>query len=403
MLEPIGQEVIFGLPMLSEVRDLDGIVTRDANGEWNLGGSEGRIAYTAVSVAPESDPTRLAEAVPAPKASALTRNETAAAEAGVWLQLPEDLDPRVARLARQIADQAGTNPYERARAIEHYLRTELDYTVVPEESGLRQPLSGFLFDTRRGHCEYFATALTVMLRTLGIPARVVNGFYGGDWNQFGGYWVFRQSDAHSWVEVNFGEAGWVYFDATPEGLGGLRPETTSWLSEAVDVLIADWYEIVLDYDLSTQLDFVDSVAVSLRVVSPQASRTPGLGGLEESWPVMVVVGVLGVVFVGFRTFLSWLAGERGTTRIPTGRLARIHHRVRRRIVRRGWEIPDSLPPLEASQWLIVRAGPSAKPLEELAWLLYRVRYAGETEEGLVPVARDAARRLKALPRRRRRG
>jgi hypothetical protein len=98
--------------------------------------------------------------------------------------------------------------------------------------------------------------------------------------------------------------------------------------------------------------------------------------------------------------VAWLAGERQTRRRPTGRIARIHDRTRRFVARRGWAIPPSLPPLEAARWLVAQAGPSATPLEELAWTLYRVRYAGESEDGLVDVASAAASRLSQLPKHR---
>src|SRR5690606_23943302 len=77
------------------------------------------------------------------------------------------------------------------------------------------PLEHFLFESRRGHCEFYSTGMAVMLRTLGVPSRNVTGFIGGTWNRFGRFYAVRQGDAHSWVEVFLPDVGWTRFDPTP--------------------------------------------------------------------------------------------------------------------------------------------------------------------------------------------
>src|SRR5207244_5015174 len=93
--------------------------------------------------------------------------------------------------------------YDKAAAIEHYLRTRFGYTLDLSATSKADPLAHFLFERRSGHCEYFAAAMTVMLRSLGIPARYVNGFLPGEYNELGGDFIVRASDAHSWVEAYF--------------------------------------------------------------------------------------------------------------------------------------------------------------------------------------------------------
>jgi protein-glutamine gamma-glutamyltransferase len=392
MVEPLGEDVLFAIPDLEEVRGLDGLVSRDANGVWHLSGANRRLSYRARSVVrAERD---LGAFAPDPLRHARSQAERSAARSGAWLQLPGDLDPRVRALAIEIAGRAGpgASAWQQALAIRDWLRSDFAYTVVPDDAGIRQPLAAFLFERRSGHCEYFSTALTVLLRAIGIPARVVNGFYGGEWNQYGRYYVFRQSDAHSWTQANFGEAGWITMDGTP-ATPTIQARTSS-VKKMVDVLVADWYEVVLDYDLETQLSWVERIRRAVPEVQP------GRRGLGGSIPLLAsLVALLGAL-VGFRLLLSWLAGERQTRRRPTGRIARIHERTRRLVARRGWSIPPSLPPLEAARWLVEHAGPAAAPLEELAWALYRVRYAGESEDGLVEVASAAASRLSELPKHR---
>jgi hypothetical protein len=124
---------------------------------------------------------------------------------------------RVRRLALQVT--AGkTDPYDRAQAIEEYLRSDYTYTLTPPPSppGV-DPLEAFLFDSRRGYCEYFATAMGDMLRSLGIPTRLVNGYGPGTFNTELGRYVVKESDAHTWVEVYFPRYGWEPFEPTPDG------------------------------------------------------------------------------------------------------------------------------------------------------------------------------------------
>jgi hypothetical protein len=119
------------------------------------------------------------------------------------------------------------------------------------------PLADFLFNVRAGHCEYFATAMTVMLRTLGIPARVVNGFQQGEYNSAADAYIVRQADAHSWVEVYFSEAdAWVTFDPTPADgrpAGTSGTGLTGSLRRYADALELFWIQYVVAYDRQGQL------------------------------------------------------------------------------------------------------------------------------------------------------
>jgi transglutaminase-like putative cysteine protease len=181
----------------------------------------------------------------------------------LYLQLPKGsrgeirLDPRIAQLAREIT-RGLESPYDKACAIESYLKNNFDYTLNRGYSR-GDPLAEFLFEVPAGHakpaghCEYFATAMAVMLRTLGIAARVVNGFQMGDYNDVSGFYVVRQKDAHSWVEVYFPRVGaWVEFDPTPAAgindysQGGLLATLRKYL-EAAEVFWMD-YVVALDRD-----------------------------------------------------------------------------------------------------------------------------------------------------------
>ena len=115
----------------------------------------------------------------------------------------------------------------RAARIEDHLHREFTYSLDTEVPALsRDPLADFLFATKRGYCEYFASAMAVLLRTQGIPARVVTGFQSGYYNDVSGSWVMRASDAHAWVEGWIDGRGWVTFDPTPSAA---TPSATGWI------------------------------------------------------------------------------------------------------------------------------------------------------------------------------
>src|SRR6266566_620159 len=167
-----------------------------------------------------------------------------------YLQLPE-LDPRIPELTSQITKNAPT-PFDKAVAIENYLRTRFTYTLKLTGRPGDHPLAHFLFETRAGHCEYFASAMAIMLRTLGIPTREVNGFLPGEYNDLGGDYIVRASDAHSWVEVYFPGNGWQTFDPTPAAPENETGFLTR-LGQYADWMEITWSEWVIGYDFAHQL------------------------------------------------------------------------------------------------------------------------------------------------------
>jgi transglutaminase-like putative cysteine protease len=166
-----------------------------------------------------------------------------------YLQLPA-LDPRIPQLAQQIAASADNN-YDKATAIESYLRTHFQYTLQLPRTAQRDPLANFLFERKQGHCEYFASSMAVMLRTLRIPSRVVNGFRAGEFNDLTSQYLVRASDAHSWVEAYFPDSGWVSFDPTPAGPG---VEHGRWNRMMLywDAMQSFWREWIINFDISHQ-------------------------------------------------------------------------------------------------------------------------------------------------------
>jgi protein-glutamine gamma-glutamyltransferase len=166
-----------------------------------------------------------------------------------YLQLPQ-VDGRVVSLAKQIT-ASEENDYDKAAAIERYLRTNFGYTLQLPRTVPRDPVANFLFDRKQGHCEYFASAMAIMLRTLGIPSRVVNGFRTGEFNDLTSQYLVRASNAHSWVEAYFPGYGWISFDPTPAAPAQTR---TGWSRSMLylDAMASFWREWVINYDVGHQ-------------------------------------------------------------------------------------------------------------------------------------------------------
>jgi protein-glutamine gamma-glutamyltransferase len=162
---------------------------------------------------------------------------------------------RIIALARELT--AGlVDPKDKITKLVHHLRDEKRYAYsleLPDTRG-KAPLEAFLFDVRAGHCEYFSSALAVMLRAVGIPSRNVTGYVGGEYNSYGGYYGVRQADAHSWVEALLPERGWVVLDPTPPSRDAFQPSGLFGEVRAMlDAMRAYWMTRVVSYDLRKQL------------------------------------------------------------------------------------------------------------------------------------------------------
>jgi transglutaminase-like putative cysteine protease/uncharacterized membrane protein YidH (DUF202 family) len=131
-----------------------------------------------------------------------------------YLALPEAVPDRVKQLAIRLTATEAT-PYDRARAIEQYLRTTFPYTIdVPYPPANQDLVDYFLFDLRKGYCDYYASAMVVLARAAGIPARLAVGYASGTYNLNSGRFIVTQAEAHSWVEIYFPGVGWVPFEPT---------------------------------------------------------------------------------------------------------------------------------------------------------------------------------------------
>ncbi len=178
-----------------------------------------------------------------------------------YLQLPE-LAKRVKELAYKVGG-GFDNTYDTAVAIQNYLFQNYEYSLDINRSSGLMPLEDFLFVNKAGHCEYYATSMAILLRILGIPTRVVNGFAQGRWNEFGSFFTVRQSDAHAWVEVYFPSHGWVSFDPTPSvafsDIYQQYVEQRSFLASLYrysEYIKTKWDRYIIDYSSGDQAQLV---------------------------------------------------------------------------------------------------------------------------------------------------
>jgi protein-glutamine gamma-glutamyltransferase len=251
-LEPIDTSVLFTLSRPLAVQGNFQLVRKDAEG----GISFPREAFERVSYKVYSDRY-------VPPAENLRRDSAAysAEEFTRYLQLPKSFDKRITALAAQVTSGKG-NRYDKAKAIEEYLQTQFGYTLE-QKAGGDEPVADFLFNVREGHCEYFSTAMAMMLRTQGIAARVVNGFQQGEYNETADVFVVRQKDAHSWVEVYFPrERAWVTFDPTPYAGQNLSSQTDGilgGLGKYLEALETFWIQYFVAFDNQEQRSLFRSV------------------------------------------------------------------------------------------------------------------------------------------------
>ncbi len=307
-VEPLDTPVLFGLPRIVALQGRLPFVRVDSEGSiQSRPHDQERAVYRVYSDTH----------VPAP--DVLRRDGLLYyVSAARYLALPDNLDPRIkARTSEVIAKAGARNGYDAASAVETYLRDNYGYTLDLKAGGA-DPLADFLFNVKEGHCEYFSTAMAVMLRTQGIATRVVNGFLPGQFNEAADAFTVRQSDAHSWVEVYFPESNsWVTFDPTPaqgrapKARTGLAAQLSKY-SEALDLM---WFQYVIGYDKQEQR----SLAVSWqnRLFDLRRSAVTKFEQAGKTWPSAIrplVIGLLAVAVGIMFVALAWRIRRQGWRR-----------------------------------------------------------------------------------------
>lgn len=319
------------------------------------------------------------------------------AERSRYVQLPSGFSSRIRELAREWT--AGTSDAsEAARAIEAKLREGYRYDTATPSGGNADPLEHFLFESKRGHCEFYSTALALMLRTLDVPTRNVTGFVGGTWNKFGKFYVVRQGDAHSWVEVFVEGTGWVTFDPTPPADSAPRSSTTgiwAWARDLLEATSQRWDQHVVGYDLEQQYGLLQRVSERESGASMWTTRRVLVGG-----GVILVAVALG----------GWLAKRKTGALAPsqrsTGPRSRsertataLYEELETALVAQGISRQPGTPPLRHAQALLASEHPLGEEVFDLTNHYLAARFGGlelsdESERELM----HRVKALQKLPR-----
>jgi transglutaminase-like putative cysteine protease len=274
-LEPVDSNVIFGLSQIKAVKtDSFSLLTDPASSVYLPGTASRSIQYTVVSVP----------------------SDNYAGVAGErYLQLPEGIR-RIGDFATRVTASTVTTG-EKAAAVERYLQKNYTYSLSTSRSvNGTSAIEDFLFNSKKGYCEHYATSMVLMLRFLGIPSRIVNGFYGGEKNQYGGYFIVRESDAHSWVEALI-DGRWTRFDPTPS-VAKVHPSSFSLF---LDSLRMNWSRYVIGFSARDQLSVLH--VVSLPFTFPE-TYTPRLRDVPVNavvYSCLVLFCLGGIVWLTTRT------------------------------------------------------------------------------------------------------
>ncbi len=319
---------------------------------------------------------------------------------------------RVASFTRGILAEAGyqrdtSSAYDPddaliAQALAGYLRRNYRYQLTGTRSRPgTEPIIQFLFENKTGHCELFASALAAMTRSIGMQARVVTGFRAGEFNQIGGYYVVRQSDAHAWVEVNLGPGkGWRNYDATPAAeLDRLDQQQRSWktvLREAYEYMEFGWIRSIVAYDVGTRKALLSGLVDRIKNVTASENNWLGqaflfIKNLPSAWKLdkantTKVLGSAALVLIISAALIRAVLRRRRRlaqlklTGLPADRqldLARqlsFYIQMCDLLARHGHVRPVSLNPRDYAQSLAEQNPAGMGPVLALTDLFYRVRF-----------------------------
>jgi len=313
-------------------------------------------------------------------------------EKEAYTQLPDGIDPRIPLLANSMTAGAASD-LERARAIEQHLRREYGYTLELPQKEVADPLADFLFTRRKGYCEYFASAMAVMLRDLHIPSRLATGFQMGIYNPISDLWLVRASDAHVWVEAWIPGHGWTTFDPTPPDLSA-RPATL--FSEAalyLDAAETFWQQWVVGYDPNHQGTLADHIQQTVRHLG--MGWFDSFSGARSRWVTWAKAwsrrfgagALLGLVAAywlwsgGPRLWRKWRIRlrvqrvRRGEASVADATL--LYERMLQVLQRRGYQKPAWFTPAEFARSLT--AAPEGQVVEEFTSAYNALRFGGRTE------------------------
>jgi LPXTG-motif cell wall-anchored protein len=325
-----------------------------------------------------------------------------------YLQLPRELSARTRTLAHEWTAGLQSDT-QKALAIQRHLQTEYRYTLDAPSGGKRDPIDDFLFESRAGHCEFFSTAMALLLREVSVPTRNVSGFVGGTWNRFGGFYAVRQGDAHSWVEAYVEQAApdggrrgaWVTFDPTPAA--GAQPLAASsgffgTMREIFEAISQGWDRYVVGYDLPTQVSLIQRIQRSLELSRKREARSTDRQGAplgRGAWLALAGAALAAGAFYAWRKRRRDASPAHALREKQIRQATELWSQLEDALTARGATRPRNVPPLRFTEQLRAEG---RFPFAEEAWILagryVQARFGGQP---LTPdEEREFARRVAAI-------
>ena len=297
-------------------------------------------------------------------------------------QWPQGRNPRSLQLAREMRSRVASDKAYVGAVLQLFKTGGFVYSLTPPLLNY-DSVDDFLFNTRSGFCGHYASAFVTLMRGAGVPARVVTGYLGGEWNPIGGYFVVRQSDAHSWAEVWLEGHGWMRIDPTAmvepdrltRGILDLLPNAGSAgarlarSSQSLNDLLQRWDAIntwwtnhVLMFDYRSQLNLLSRLGI----------RSPDL--IAVAWAFAVALS----------TWLVWIAWQvgRGVPQARPDRLARAYARLCRKLGRVGMPRPSHQGPLAYADEVSTRRPDLAEGVRSLLTRYADLRYGAPRGDSL---------------------
>jgi transglutaminase-like putative cysteine protease len=368
-LTPIDSGIIFGQYRIARVEGNFFGVGRDVNGTLTgMGRPDHYVVYSQINVvSPQELRTRAL-----PSSDGMRH----------FTRLPSQ-NPAIETLAQQITVGA-TNPYDSVAMIQSYLEKNYKYTTTDLPRSDTDPVSHFLFEKKMGHCEYFATAMVVLLRHLKIPCRLVNGFLEGEYNEIGEFYTVRQSDAHSWVEVYFGNGLWIQFDPSPRSVAAAAPGRSLWeiinprkIFESVSFF---WDRYILIFSAQDQINMLSSVRERYKSLNETLrEKSSRATSPKAAWRLMWQKNRFLVVAIGLLPVLIYLSSRLYKARKRKLELVRspvlFYQEMLTLLQQQGFVKPVAATPFEFAQQVTpVLPAPSNEDVAFLTVLFYKARF-----------------------------
>jgi len=296
-----------------------------------------------------------------------------------YLQLPGG-SGRLEELATTITTGAEGN-MARSRAVQSYLEANCSYSLAPSRDTSLDPISDFLFGSREGYCEHFATAMVLLVRAAGVPARLVSGYAGGEWNAMGGYLLVRERDAHTWVEVYEPGYGWITFDPTPPAPPAEDSRLAAMVGGFLDFIRYKWDRHIVYYNLRDQISALGTASdayfelknnirsITGRITDTLKPSNLTAGTAGGAWPAIALACLL--LAAALAVYMVYRYKRYGTL---TPSVIDFYVELERTLKKRGFKRASGETPMEFSMRAADTLGGPFKGARYVADAYYRVRY-----------------------------